>query len=228
VGFFLCLHGGVVIMNAYIYHMKKAGVNHIILQIDDVFTENSIVGELNLYQDTSFHPEQHIKGVGKCLAIPDSEGQGDPHENIVQEVQVGDEILFHYNVINEGNYMDEGVYRCEYQHVFAVRDGDAWKMIGGWVMMKPVYEDGVEKVDIDGRSMAVRQTESGIITETHIIPSTEFAELMHVGTPMKNRSDCPYKSGDQVLYLKDMDFEVEVDGERIYMMRQEELLGKVG
>ena len=59
-------------------------------------------------------------------------------------------------------------------------------------------------------------------------PSTKIAQLKHIGTPTLDAKALPVEVGDTVMYKQDMDFEVSVDGEDVFMMRQEELLCKVG
>jgi co-chaperonin GroES (HSP10) len=146
---------------------------------------------------------------------------------IVPEVKEGDTVFMHFHAITEDSEVDLGelglYYLVPYELVFAtVKDGKPDKMIGGRVLCMPVTDDADAVLDDDGR--LVKKTKSGIIYEINIKPSTKWAKLAHIGTPLTGAPNCSVNPNDSVIYAVDADFEVTICDVKFFCMIQEDLL----
>jgi co-chaperonin GroES (HSP10) len=67
---------------------------------------------------------------------------------------------------------------------------------------------------------------SGIVLQTHIMPSDVIAELVALGDPMDDEEPVPYSAGDLVYRSKYTNLHYEVEGEVLYIFDQKLIHGK--
>lgn len=197
--------------------------NNVLVQVDSEKKTTIKHGALELVAAGTDYNEDlsvYAQTLGRCVNVPRGASDG-IFRQIEQEVRVGDEVVLHYNSIDENQSFEhegETLYLVPYDYIFAViRDGEI-VMIGGRVLCLPIYE-GVEE---DG--MVVKKTESGIITDINVKHDLKKAILSHIGTPLKNCKTLPVNTGDLVWYDKDADFENTIMGKKYFVMTQEDLL----
>lgn len=190
--------------------------NHVLVEVDKQFKDTlETETGFSLYIDTTWKPAQYVRIFGTVLSIPMRGTNRYSVENgkIEPEVQVGDKIYFHYNVLmNKENYLEDNKWFIPYYHIFcAVRDKKIL-MIGGWVLVKPI----IEKKEKEGRFFIPEFSKKKKINN--------FGILKHIGTPMKDQPALDIEEGTYV-YFSEMDcFENEIEGEIYYCMQQEDLL----
>lgn len=119
--------------------------NYILVEIGKKF--NDIVttaSGMQLYQDTTFRPEEYATVLGKVASIPRSVNGGDwPRRSLIEPiVEVGDEIAFNYLTVFDLNHKDdrEDVY---YEDPTKNPFLQQWSNKKGekiWVVYKP-YDD---------------------------------------------------------------------------------------
>lgn len=187
--------------------------------------------------DVNWKPEQHVKGLGIVAGVP-IKGTTPGNAEVAIEFEVGDEVMFHYDVISDeendkylGQIEGKDVYLCDLLHMYCFRNSsnDPWRMIGGWVLCDEHYEQDVEMIDIDGKGnmAAAIVTKSGLVAEVNVKRSTKIAKLINIGTPEIGVLPLDVKVGDLVVFKHDMDSEIEIEGKKYLIMRQEELMAKL-
>ena len=196
--------------------------NNILVKVESMNKETIKHGSLELKTAGIDYNEDlrvYAQTKGYCVNVPRGM-KGGFFPYIAQEIKIGDEVVLHFNSINEHMCVDEEqqLYLVPYDYIFSViRDGEI-VMIGGRVLCEPIT-DAVEE---DG--MKVKKTESGIIQEINVKHDLKKATLTHIGTPMLDRPVLDVKAGDTVWYPKDADFENVINGKTYFVMIQEDLL----
>jgi co-chaperonin GroES (HSP10) len=207
--------------------------------------EISFDSGVKLFIDTSFNPEKHATICGTVYSIPQRlsdqplgfEGRVSDIEPIVE---VGDKVYFHYNTVKpENRYEVDGtvVYRLHYSQVFCVA---RWRPfihrenlyiqdiipVGSHVLLEPVYPEGVEVEVIDGVPVGVKKI-GNIVIESNIQPYQDRGKIAHIGEPLANQSELPYKTGDTVMLSKYSDFRNTIEGVEYYVVKQIDILGLI-
>lgn len=226
--------------------MVKGNVNEVLIHVPEdkkYFKKRS-----QFVIDTTYDPAQHVQGIGEVVGVP-KKFYGHEHENLHQELEIGDIVLFHHNVIADddqpglppdnpsfiGNFDGKDVYRCPYFNVYAKKKNqeDPWTMIGGWVLCDEYFEGRIETFEyIDPlskvkNSIRVEVAESGLIAQANPGRSTRIAKLVNIGKPCKGYPTLDVAPGDLVVFRPGMDSWVEIQGKIYLIMRQEELYAKL-
>ena len=131
------------------------------------------------------------------------------------DLVVGDTVYFDYrNTDEEENVFTlpdgRSVYKMTPNTIYcAVRNGKI-QMQGMWVIVKPNMETWEEI-----------KTESGIIKKPQ--PEAKYLE----GIIMHTNSEDYGKPGDLIIYIPDSDCELEIENQKVYLMMEREILGKL-
>ena len=67
-------------------------------------------------------------------------------------------------------------------------------------------------------------TASGIILKTQVQKKEQIGVVKHVNS---TSIDFGFKPGDRILFIKDADYEMEVEGEKLFRMKNDNILCKV-
>lgn len=82
--------------------MIKHSLNHFVIHLPQTHKNTIKAGDVTLYLDSSFNPNEHRIPKGKVVALP---------SQVDTDVQVGDYIYFHHNVIKiKGGKIDSDKY----------------------------------------------------------------------------------------------------------------------
>lgn len=111
---------------------------------DEIKTESGLI----FYKDTSFKPEENSTVVGVVTHIPENVDRLTVPDDFVHNVQVGDKLYFHFNVVldPDNSFEEDGVqyWIVNYWDAIAiVRDG-VIKPVGEFILIDPVIEDEVK------------------------------------------------------------------------------------
>lgn len=110
--------------------------------------------------------------------------------------------------------------------VLPKNEGPYWVKIiplAGHVLIEPAWEDGVEDLG-DGKRGKI--SSSGLVTELHDKPKYLEGIVRHIPTPM--HGECvEVVPGDRIIYEKNSDWEVEIEGKKYYVMRYWDIMGKL-
>jgi co-chaperonin GroES (HSP10) len=202
----------------------KSPTQRILVRCKDLYEYFVTHGNLTLYVDPLFKKGQHKITCGEVVAVPDGVL---PWCRIIPEVQVGDKIYFHYNALREDSVIPdlEGIWVIEYDFVFCVvRDGKIIP-IGGKVFASPLYDDGVQDIEVNGTVTKGKISEkTGLITEINSKHSLKKARLAHIGTPLRGDVPVAIKVGDVFYYISNADFRNTIEGTEYFVMNQEDIL----
>lgn len=200
----------------------------------------TLTNEIKIYQihPGSPAPQQYISGEdAERLDIPYNCGGWKPSyvtcADIVPEVQVGDKVYFHFLTIDESNRLkgDDGgdYYKLRYNNIFCVVRDENIIPIGGFVLLQPAYDEGVEILERIPSQCAphiVRRSSSGLIVESNIKPKAVEGIVRHIGTPLIVDT-CEIKVADLVSFELNADFKMEIEGKEYYVIPYRDILGKI-
>lgn len=153
--------------------------------------------------------------------------------DIVPEVQVGDKIYFHYNTVHEENRIrtEDGrkIYKVRYDQIFcSVRNGQIIP-IGGWVLMEPAWDEETQEIQLQGQEkVRGKVSASGLVTELHDKPKPLEGIIANIGTQLKGDPELGVKNGDRVFFLPLSEFKNKIEGKEYYIMRQKDIIAKIG
>lgn len=131
--------------------------NNIIIQLEKKYDEEFVFESgLKLYKDINFHPEESVMLIGTVVSIPRSIIKRVDYEGYNDLPEVGDKVLIRYDVvfaytnqpdrdtpIYKNLFVYEGVeyWMVDIMQVFAVQQGEDYKMLNGYIMCNPVSEE---------------------------------------------------------------------------------------
>lgn len=211
--------------------MKQTAANFIGVKVEK--THEDTIG--SFYLDPMHRPTQNAREFGKITHLPvvvsDDWNLNDDF------MKVGDKVYFHFDAINDRNAIKieedgETIYIISLYDVFAtVRDGKL-RIRSGKAICKPYYDSGdsaveVKEVDVDGKNvMAEVSRSSGLIIKTDIKPHDRIAYVYKIGNNLKHQEDLGLKEGDLVYREEFTNLEYTVEGEKVFILDQELILGK--
>lgn len=170
-----------------------------------------VVNGLELYVDPKYDEFSHRKTSGEVVAVPLKYNTG---------VKEGDTIYFHHHVvINGGQKMQYGedLYLVRYSDTRATenqaiahksKDTGEVKPMKGWSLLTPYMEEAPKLSEI---------IETVELTERPYINGI-------VAFDSEDLQDMGVKKGDIVGFKKNHDYEVDIDGEKYFRVRTEDLL----
>ncbi len=121
------------------------------------------------------------------------------------DARQGEKCYFHPSVTEKENLVEEGLYRCAVHEIICVvRDGRPVPQ-GGYILIKPNIEEELE-------------SESGLITKLE-----GEADLVY-GTVAYSAGEL--KPGQDIVFLEYSDWKVNIEGEELFAMREEDILLK--
>lgn len=132
------------------------------------------------------------------------------------EIQIGDTVMVHHNAFHNkaGNRIDsdKNLYALDKEHMVYcyIRSGKI-HMVSEFVFMIPVEVDN-------------KITAAGIYLP--FLKGARRGVIKYMGKPIEDNEGLSV--GDTVMYTKAADYEIEVEGERMYRMKQNRILAKVG
>ena len=166
-----------------------------------------------IFIDTSWYEEDHMiqYGIVKYPPIRLSKWL-----NTEVELKSGDKVYGHHFIGNDSNKIE--IYGKKYNMLpynmlyVRVRDNKV-HMLSDWVLVEKV-EDREEDI----------VTESGIILKTQVQKKEQIGVVKYVNS---TSIDFGFKPGDRILFIKDADYEMEIEGEKLFRMKNDNILCKV-
>lgn len=148
--------------------------------------------------------------------------------DIEQDVRVGDRVYVHFNSIVPENRIknDDGrtIYKVAYHNVLCtVRQGNIIP-IGGYVLVDPSYDGEVQDIGMGYDKAKV--SASGLIIDLVSEPKQQEGIVRYVGSPLKGDEEI-VKEGDKVIYEKNADWLMKIEGKEYFVIRQRDLLAVI-
>lgn len=155
---------------------------------------------------------------GIIAAIPD---------NIEFEGNVGDRVFCHHFLTTEKAHEalveDKMYYKIHHEDIYCkVSDDGEITMLGDWNFCTPITENETGYEYEDGGVLGkIKKSSSGIIIATNVQHDTKRCEITHLS---KEAQEMGLKKGDVVIYRKDCDYEIKVDGKIYLRVRTKDFL----
>jgi len=163
-----------------------------------------------LYLDPKFDEFQHRVMEGEIVSVPMR------YEKVAEP---GDTLYFHHHVVMDKGqgirYNDEDIFIVRYHpdtpyasQAFAVKDENGIRALSEWVLLHPIVEEETIKSDvIQIISFEEEQNKRGKIAFMN-----------------KTMEEANLRVGDIVGFSKNSDYEIEIEGEKYWRMRFDDLL----
>lgn len=199
--------------------------DHVWVEYPKTYKDEINHGSLVIWKDTSYKPEWNVIQHGTVVQ-PSNGKTMIENRNIIDETQIGDRIYFSYSIPEAGDefHEEEGerYMRVPLWAIYCtVRNGKIMPM-GSCVLTKPIYEDH-EEVEVGGKIIRARM-KNGLVTGIDITHDKRFTKIAHIGMPLEGEPELGIKSGDTVMMESDCDNELEIEGEKYFVMKQENIL----
>lgn len=167
-----------------------------------------------LFMDVSWNPEHHVTICGEVVALPRGEWcKNTRGELIKQELQSGDLVYFNYLTVQEDNLVtdERNVYLVDLEECFCyVRSGEI-TAVANHVLIEPdMIEEKVGSIYV------------GVPKK-----SEDEGYVRHISAPLKDKEELGLVIGDKVRFHERNAFLNKIEGNEYYVMRQDDLLGKV-
>ena len=196
--------------------MKKecTPLNDCVLVYREKNTNDEVeIGDNKLFIDTSWYEYDHVIQHATVRYVPKRISS---YFKTEMELLPGDKVYCHHFIADEKNMIeihDEKLSKLNYGQLYArVRDNKV-HMLCDWVLVE-IIEDKEEEL----------QTKSGIWIKTEKEKKEQMGKIKYVNSKSINDG---FKPGDTVVFMKDADYEMEVEGEKLYRMRNQDILAKV-
>lgn len=180
-----------------------------IVHIPQAVKETVTVGGQEMYLSSKFSEFEHRIPQGTVVAVPAK------HKT---PVKVGDTVYLHHHVMVDGmQVMDEKKrhYRAEYDpsggfatQVYAYENEEGLHMLTNWVFVEPVKQP--------------KKITSDIIEIVSLEPEeNRYGRIMFDSDAL---AELGVKKGDIVLFSKNSDYEMEVQGKKVWRMYTDHIM----
>ena len=182
-----------------------------IVEIDKPYeNEVELEGGTKLVYDHSFNPTLNARIYGTVVAVA-------PSLSFANELEIGDTLYFHYNVV-EDSHIDGDLYNVEEDRIFCyVRDG-VIHPVNDWAMLEP-YEEHNDIVEVEGKRVRARM-KGNLVIGLQEKTSAEYAIVAHIGTNEKG-----LKQGDIVVMEPHFEFKNTIEGKEYFCSKVKHIIG---
>lgn len=194
-------------------------VNYFIIKVDKAVNDTIDVDGNELYLDNRFNEFEHRAMSGEIVAVPEKYATG---------AQPGDTLYFHHNVLLGGQHMQyngaemqeekgprgqvidhkKGLYYARYDksdafanQCFAFKHGDQITMMGEWVFLDPYVVKPLESKYLT------------LVLDKSMEDRNKYGILKY---PSPITEELGIKVGDRCWIRNSADYEMEVEGEKVY------------
>jgi|TARA_R100000329_G_scaffold142677_1_gene126247 co-chaperonin GroES (HSP10) len=186
--------------------------DYFFVKVEKTQEDTIILNGRELFLDTSYDELRHARQYGTVIALPVSLPKG-----LSLDIKEGDKVYCHHFLTSEENevkfHEQDKVFSVHWSHIYATVRDDKIRMIHHWNFVRQKIEDESNYI-----------TDSGI----YIKPEAEDIELHgyieHMNEEMKNMG---VKKGDEVVFSKNSEYDMVIEGEKLLRMRNFDILAKV-
>ena len=214
----------------------SGGIDRIPVRINEFYKRNVLgkTSSLSLHFDPTYAPTEHITTIAEIVGLPSVVSDyWKPFIDSIKNFKHLDpegtsHLYFDYKALEEDEVVhdEDGnkIYFVELYLVFAASqevDGETLVSVNtGFTLCSPFYGFGWKNIDIHGNGEMTRVREkSGIIIEMNPSPDERIAYIRHCPV------DSPFDVGDIVFREAETNYEYEIAGETVYVVRRENVDG---
>lgn len=207
-------------------------IRYFIVEIKKTVADTMKVGDTEIFLDNRFNEFKHRTFEGEVVGVPLRYPTG---------VELGDTLYFHHHVVLGGNHMmyrgdqveelkgKRGQYIYEDQDLYYVtfdggrdphsnqayaykskRTGEV-RLLTDWVFLTPEEKEAELKSDV----LEIVQKEK------------DYNQYGFIRYGSENLKKLGLSEGDKVFFMKDADYEMEIDGETLYRVYIQHIYAKV-
>tara|TARA_R100000664_G_scaffold34245_1_gene55685 strand:- start:7255 stop:7833 length:579 start_codon:yes stop_codon:yes gene_type:complete len=185
------------------YYFVKVEKTH-----EDTITLNG----KELFLDSSYNEMKHARQYGTVVGVPRGLSMGKK-----RDIKKGDKVYCHHFLVSEENRVNfieqDNVYKIFFESIYArVRNGKL-KMLGQWNFVKQKVEDESNYI-----------TKSGIYLKPEAEDEELYGYVEHMNDELKSWG---VKKGDEVIFSKNSEYDMLIEGEKLLRMRNFDILAKV-
>ena len=178
--------------------------NYILVEVEKTHEDTVFLNGKEIYLNPTYNPELNARQHGIVYAVSKN----------VKNVKVGDKIYCHHFLTTKENRFtfieDKLIYRIQENMAYAVVRNNKIIMLNNWVFVEQVLEDESKC-----------KTDSGIWVK----PDQEDEELHGI---LKNSNNELIEQGakinDRIIFSKDSEYVMDIEGEDLMRMRNEDVL----
>lgn len=183
---------------------------HILVHIPKAVNDTMKVGDTEIYVDTKFNEFQHRTMKAKVVGVP---------AKFDCQVEVGDYVFHHHHVaMNDNQIVDanEKVYRVNYDQyggsanqAYLIEKPDGTLIaVADWVFLEPIDVEPELKSDV-------------IELVTFKEPEKRWGRIVYGSQWLESEG---LAVGDVVFFAKDADYEMDINGRKLWRMQMHHLL----
>jgi co-chaperonin GroES (HSP10) len=178
-------------------------------------------GEVNIIIETKYDQWGYATVDGEVAGVPKRLSKGGEIN-----IEVGDHVYCHHFLTSEQNEVGPDwpdLWKIDYRELYCKVKGDEITMLGEWNFCDPIIdkEAGFDYEKDDESGLMHKKTSSGIIIDINVKSDTKWSVLRHLS---KEAEEYGLKPGDKILYRKDCDYEMEVEGHKFFRIRTKDIL----
>ena len=196
--------------------------NKILLRVEKDRHAKRTVGGIELITPTNYNPHAIYNVVQDGIVV----AVCDHYEGGEVPIEVGDKVYTTHNICHDDNIIEvngEVFYRADLtSDIYCkIKDGKVIP-ICGWCFAAPITEaEAGRELERDEYGRMLEKTKSGIITKVNVEPSTKRALIKY---PSEELSEMGINEGDVVIYRKDCDYEMIIEGQTLFRIRTKDIL----
>lgn len=179
------------------------------------------VGGIVLLKDPAYKPEENLVLHGTVKYLPS--GLNFEFRQMEGKIQVGDKVYFKYLAASEHNMTSETgekLLKVPVDMVFCyVRDGVIHPH-AGHALSLAVFDEDVINIDVEGKNIKGKVSESGLVTEIGIMHDEKVTKIAYIDHEWVS-------NGDTVIMDTYCDDVYEVEGKEYFIIHEENILAKV-
>lgn len=205
---------------------------YFIVHIPKAVNDTLKVGESELYLDSRFNEFQHRAYEGEVVGVPLKYDTG---------VEIGDTLYFHHHVVLGGNHLvyngqqlnenkerrgqladgEHSLYYVTYDggndpfvcqaYAHKSKETGEVKILGEWIFLTPAEQEAELKSDV----LELVQREK------------TYNQYGYIRYGSKKLEELGLHEGDKVFFMKNADYLMEVDGEKLYRVYLQHIYAKV-
>ena len=187
--------------------MKPINYN-VWIEVEKTHNDTVMMGDKKLFLDTRFEPEFTARQYGIVYGVSDK----------IKDIKVGDKVHTHHFMATDMHRVkfikDKLVYQVDKSMIYCtVRDGNI-NMLDNWVFV----EQSMESEDDC-------KTDSGIWFKTNPDEIRYFGKLKYINSELKEQGA---KVGDQIIFSENSEYHMDIEGQDLMRMRNEDVLAIYG
>jgi co-chaperonin GroES (HSP10) len=127
------------------------------------------------------------------------------------EINKGDKVYFHHFVVQQDNYVIEDgkkLFQCPRFNLYCVVKNGIPVMVDDWVLVSPILETESDIIKTFG---TLKLYTKSTPDELHLMATAEFISKQAEGQGII--------AGDIVVYKKDADYDIMIEGKKYYRMK---------